>query len=247
MHTPAGFWRSSFSRKARETFRQCVARVAVLAKGCAKRVCSFVLFACSFVICSNFKLFHPFLSFQTSNLHPFLSLKLIIRSSFFLETSSIRLDLCNLCSTFDLPTVSRSWKRWVIHCIASISCSFSYPERARASKRFKMKKEGSQVQLPSRVLNLVFPQASTSCPWKMARSSYTWSIHAQDKLVLGGWRTSYTWSIRVQDNIGPMKNLMDSSAPVLYVIVYGVSCFLYMHCFSCTPWSQLIIDPDDAP
>ena len=48
----------------------------------------------------------------------------------------------------------------------------------------------------------------------------------------------------MQDNIGPMKN--DGTDLLEYCTCVIVSCFLYMHCFSCTPWSQLIIDSGDV-
>ena len=88
--------------------------------------------------------FHPFLSFQTSNFHSC--------SSCFLETSSVRLDLF----TFDLLAHASGFKIMEKMSYSLVLYPFHVlSPTQRASKCFKMKKEGSQVQLLSRVLNLV--------------------------------------------------------------------------------------------
>ena len=179
----------------------------------------FVRLICMLVSVSSAQTSNLSLSFQTSNFHPFLSLKLVIRPSSFLETSSVRLDLF----TFDLLADVSGFKimekmSHSLHCI-----HFIFFLRTRESvQAFQDEERGesssvafSRVEpcLPTGFLHLVLGR------WHVQlHLNYSYSRRASP--WRNGGRTSCTCDLSMcqdKQDIAPMKDLMDTSARVLYV------------------------------
>ena len=138
-----------------------------------RQACLFVCLICMLV----------FSSAQTSNFHPILSFQ---PSSFLvLETSHPFVLIFSTCSTFDLLADASGFKimekmSYSLHCIYFMF--FLRPRERVQAFQDEERGESSSVAV-SRVEPCPSHRLLQSCPWKMARSSYTSSYH---KLVLRG-------------------------------------------------------------
>ena len=161
--------------------------------------------------------FHPFLSFQTSNFHPCPWNLSSVR-----HASLKHLFVLIFSPGFDLLAHTSGLKimekmSYSLHCIHFMF--FLLPRESVQAFQDEERGESSSV-----AVSRVEPCLPTGF--------YIISLEDDVPAALVIYRAC------------AMQDRPDEES-IVRVLVY-VSCFLYMHCFSCTPWSQLIIDSGDV-